>query len=80
MYCYLCDKYIGTLTTQHFCENCKVIRRIIGVYGEEECKKILEDICLRDEEKRENKVKHAIENNCYSPECRKTRSQTNKEK
>lgn len=79
MYCYLCEEYIGVLSTGRYCETCRKIKNIQRVYGKKEVLEILVDICLRDEMKRENKVKHAINNNCYSPACKNrplTRSQS----
>ncbi len=82
MYCYLCGDYMGLTTMGHFCEKCKKIRHIISVYGANEVKTILEDICLRDAEKRNNKINQAVTTNCYSPACKKptTRSDTEKKK
>ena len=65
--CYLCEEYIGYFTTHYYCETCRKIKNIMRVYGKEECKDILIDICLRDEIKRENKISHAIKNGTHSP-------------
>ena len=70
MYCYLCEEYISVITTQKYCDICRSTKNIQRVYGKEEVLKILQDICLRDDEKRSNKIQHSINQNCYSPACK----------
>ena len=70
-YCKLCEDYIGLITTQSYCEICRKTKNIQRIYGKEEILKILEDICLRDSQKRLNKVNNAIQTQTYSPECKK---------
>ena len=60
MYCYLCEDYIGILTTGRYCEVCRRTKNIQRCYGKEEVLKILEDVCLRDSDKRDNKISHAV--------------------
>ena len=81
MYCYLCEDYIGLLTTGKYCDICRKTKNIQRCYGKEEILKILEDICLRDNEKRNNKINNAVSVNCYSPACKKpvTRNDTKKD-
>lgn len=81
MYCKLCEDYIGMITTQSYCDICRKTKNIQRIYGKEEVLKILEDICLRDGEKRTNKINNAVSINCYSPACKKpvTRNDTKKD-
>ena len=65
MYCYLCEEYIGVITTQKYCDVCRSTKNIQRIYGKEECLKILKNVCLRDEDKRKNKIEAA--KGCYSP-------------
>ena len=52
--CYLCgEEYV--LTSYH-CSNCVEISRIIKLIGSPQCKKILTDICLREEPKQDLKI------------------------
>ena len=79
MYCRLCEDYIGLITTQSYCDICRKTKNIQRIYGKEEVLTILEDICLRDNTKRINKVNNAINTACYSPACKTgttTRSKT----
>ncbi len=74
MYCKLCEKqYIGVAFGGYFCDKpCRKIKHIISVYGAEDCYGILNDICLRDAEKRKLKsikVTEDIAKGCYSPSC-----------
>ena len=53
-HCLLCEKQ--TLLISRFCESCQVVKRIMNVYGSEECKEILERVCIRDTEQRMRKI------------------------
>lgn len=52
--CLLCEK--ETLILNRFCESCHVVKRIMNVYGSEECREILERVCIRDTEQRMRKI------------------------
>ena len=69
--CLLCEDYIGYFTTLSYCDVCRETKNIQRVYGKIEVLKILKDICLRDNVKRNNKIKNAQINGCYSPACKK---------
>ena len=71
MYCSLCEDYISIFTTGSYCEVCRKTKNIQRIYGKDEVLKILTDICLRDEEKRINKIGKAKVDACYSPACKK---------
>ena len=53
-HCLLCEKQ--TLLISRFCESCQVVKRIMNVYGSEECREILERVCIRDTEQRMRKI------------------------
>tara|TARA_R110000803_G_scaffold11017_2_gene33402 strand:+ start:505 stop:783 length:279 start_codon:yes stop_codon:yes gene_type:complete len=64
--CYICNN--ERVYTQYYCEDCSKIRRIIDVYGKKKIRSILEDVCLRNNDKQELKrveVKKAIEEGSY---------------
>lgn len=69
--CVLCEK--ETVYVSNFCETCSNIKKICLIVGSNETLDILTNICIRDKQKRENKVK--LEKG-ESIEKIKTRSQT----
>ncbi len=52
--CLLCEK--ESLLLHRFCDSCQVVKRIMNVYGSEECREILERVCIRDNEQRLRKI------------------------
>lgn len=52
--CYLCEK--ETCYVSKFCDDCRVIKNIMNVYGYKEVRKILERVCIRTEEQRNFKI------------------------
>jgi len=52
--CLLCEKEF--LYVSRFCESCQVVKRIMNVYGSEECKEILQRVCIRDSDQRIRKI------------------------
>ena len=56
--CTLCQK--ETVYVSSFCNTCQEISKIIQVVGHEEALHILDNICIRDKVKRENKIKNEI--------------------
>tara|TARA_E500000318_G_scaffold13276_1_gene12402 strand:- start:20353 stop:20619 length:267 start_codon:yes stop_codon:yes gene_type:complete len=59
--CYLCEKESVILT--RFCEPCNELRRILSIYGAEECRDILKRVCIRGVEQREYKIKKELKDN-----------------
>lgn len=53
-YCVLCEK--ETCYVSKFCDNCRVIKNIMNVYGYKEVKNILEKVCIRNEKQRQFKI------------------------
>lgn len=47
------------------CEECIQIRRIISIYGRSEILNILKRICIREKDKRENKIKFELGDDSY---------------
>lgn len=70
--CYLCEE--ETVLIARFCENCRVVKRIMNIYGAEECKRILESVCIRNGEQRQRKInyekKKAIEGKVYGDDSK----------
>jgi len=52
--CYLCEK--ETCYTTFFCDTCREVKRIMNIYGNEECVNILRRVCIRDPQQREYKI------------------------
>mgnify|MGYP003137233809 CR=1 FL=1 len=52
--CYLCEK--ESVYTTFFCESCREVKRIMNIYGSEECVNILRRVCIRDPQQREYKI------------------------
>ena len=52
--CYLCEK--ETCYVSKFCDDCRVIKNIMNVYGYKEVRQILERVCIRTEEQRNYKI------------------------
>ncbi len=52
--CYLCEK--ESCYTTFFCESCREVKRIMNIYGSEECVAILRRVCIRNTDQREYKI------------------------
>lgn len=52
--CYLCLKNPVYLT--YFCEPCTELKRIMAVYGAQECRDILKTVCIRESPQRNYKI------------------------
>lgn len=59
--CYLCEK--ESVILSRFCEPCKELKRILSIYGADECRNILKRVCIRGADKREYKIKQEIKDN-----------------
>jgi len=53
-YCVLCEK--ETCYVSKFCDDCRIIKNIMNVYGYKEVKDILEKVCIRNEKQRQYKI------------------------
>ena len=56
--CYLCLKNPVYLT--YFCAPCTETKRIMAVYGSEECRDILKRVCIRGKEQRCYKISNEL--------------------
>ncbi len=55
--CYFCEsEYVGVITAQKWCENCRKIKNLGNVYGFKEVYNILERCCIRKEQQITNKI------------------------
>ena len=61
--CCLCQE--ETVYVSNMCMECSKIRRIIGLYGRSEVCNILTRVCIRDNEKREYKIKSELGDESY---------------
>jgi len=52
--CYLCEKETVYLT--RFCSPCNELKRILAIYGAEECRDILKRVCIRGQDQRDYKI------------------------
>lgn len=60
------------------CEECTQIRRIISIYGRSEILDILKRICIREKDKRENKIKFELGDDSYIKEVNWKKKENNK--
>jgi hypothetical protein len=61
--CYLCEK--ESVYTTFFCDSCREVKRIMNIYGSEECVNILRRVCIRDPQQREYKIDNELK---HTPE------------
>jgi hypothetical protein len=61
--CSLCQT--ETCYVSSMCDECSKIRRIIGLYGRTEVLDILTRVCIRDNEKREYKIRSELGDESY---------------
>jgi hypothetical protein len=51
--CRICGE---TLLYNYYCDDCSITRRICLTYGKKEVRDILEKVCLRNKQQRNNKI------------------------
>ena len=62
--CVLCQDAPCYLS--NMCDECVQIRRIINLYGREECLNILRRVCIREKEQRDNKIAIELGDESYT--------------